>query len=413
MKTNLSFLFQRAQRYASRTAVVDEKGRHSYDSIVKTVDVMARALRNRYASNGYRTVAFLVTPSAEYVLAQWAIWISGGIAVPLAPSHPLEALKYVIDDSKAEIIISDEINYSKAQACTTAQDLVSIKALSTYSSESLPLPDIAPDDHAMILYTSGTTSQPKGVLTTHETISDQIATLVEAWQWSAEDYTLNVLPLHHVHGIINILGCSLWVGGTCEFLREFNAEEVWRKFGKGCINVFMAVPTIYYKLIDNWQLMSKTEQVASSASCKYFRLMVSGSAALPVSILKRWKEITGLTLLERYGMTEIGMALSNPYNGERLPGHVGQPLHGVSVRLVDAHEQPVVPGEPGEIQVKGASVFKHYWQRPAETEAAFTEDGWFRTGDLATLINGSYRILGRNSVDIIKSGGYKISALEI
>lgn len=141
--------------------------------------------------------------------------------------------------------------------------------------------------------------------------------------------------------------------------------------------------------------------------------MVSGSAALPVSVLEQWREISGHTLLERYGMTEMGMAISNPYRGERKPGSIGQALPGVQIRLADENGQIVPEGTPGEIQVKGPNVFSEYWGKLGETEKAFTADGWFFTGDIAVLESGSYRILGRNSVDIIKSGGYKISALEI
>ena len=141
--------------------------------------------------------------------------------------------------------------------------------------------------------------------------------------------------------------------------------------------------------------------------------MVSGSAALPVSTLEKWKQISGHTLLERYGMTEMGMAVSNPYEGERKPGHIGQALPGVIIRLVNEDNQLVEEGQSGEIQVKGPNVFQEYWNKPEATKASFTEDGWFKTGDIAAYENGAYRILGRNSVDIIKSGGYKISALEI
>ena len=141
--------------------------------------------------------------------------------------------------------------------------------------------------------------------------------------------------------------------------------------------------------------------------------MVSGSAALPVPVLERWRELSGHTLLERYGMTEIGMGLSNPYRGERIPGSVGMPLPGVEVRLVDEEGAAISDDEPGEIQVKGPTVFLEYWDRPEDTDAAFTSDGWFRTGDTAVVEEGRYRILGRSSVDILKTGGEKVSALEI
>ena len=140
--------------------------------------------------------------------------------------------------------------------------------------------------------------------------------------------------------------------------------------------------------------------------------MVSGSAALPVSTLNRWKEISGHTLLERYGMTEIGMALSNPLEGERVPGSVGTPLPGVEVQLVDEQGEAVASGTPGEIEVRGPSVFKEYWGKPEATEQSFRR-GWFRTGDVAVLENGRYRILGRMNIDILKTGGHKVSALEV
>ncbi|MEM6807295.1 MAG: AMP-binding protein, partial [Bacteroidota bacterium] len=169
----------------------------------------------------------------------------------------------------------------------------------------------------------------------------------------------------------------------------------------------------YYKLIAYWEKLDKVEQAEISKALASFRLMVSGSAALPISVLKKWRAISGHTLLERYGMNEIGMAVSNSYRGERRPGHIGLPLPGLALRLVDEHNQPVELGKEGEIQVKGPSIFLEYWQKEEATKEAFTKDGWFKTGDVGLFNEGSYRILGRSSVDIIKSGGYKISALEI
>ena len=174
----------------------------------------------------------------------------------------------------------------------------------------------------------------------------------------------------------------------------------------------MAVPTIYSRLIAAWQAAPMERQAALSAGCRKLRLMVSGSAALPVRVLEQWQEISGHVLLERYGMTEIGMALSNPLRGRRRPGFVGVPLPGVAVRLVDEQGREVPLGTPGEIEVRGPSVFREYRRRPEATEAAF-RDGWFRTGDIAVVEQGFYRILGRSSVDILKTGGYKVSALEI
>ena len=278
------------------------------------------------------------------------------------------------------------------------------------------LPEVRDGRRAMIVYTSGTTGKSKGVVTTHANIVAQVTSLVTAWGWRADDWILLVLPLHHVHGIINVLTCALWVGARCEMPPKFDAEQVWARIAAGELTLFMAVPTIYGKLITAWEAAAPERRRAWSAGCgpPRMRLMVSGSAALPVQRLERWREISGHVLLERYGMTEIGMALSNPLRGERRPGFVGTPLPGVEVRLVDEAGRPVRDGggTPGEIEVRGATVFLEYWRRPDATAAAF-RDGWFRTGDVAVVEHGTYRILGRSSVDIIKTGGYKVSALEV
>ena len=264
----------------------------------------------------------------------------------------------------------------------------------------------------MILYTSGTTSRPKGVVTTHANITAQILSLVEAWEWSADDRTMLCLPLHHVHGIVNVVSCALWSGAACEMLPRFDANAVWERIFGGSLSLFLAVPTVYVKLIAAWDAASPERRAALSQACSKLRLMVSGSAALPSGTLERWKEISGHTLLERYGMTEIGMALSNPLWGKRMSGSVGTPLPRIEVQLVDEDGKPVAPGTPGEIEVRGPSVFAEYWGQPGATRDAF-RDGWFRTGDTAVVENEVYRILGRTSLEILKTGGHKVSALEI
>jgi malonyl-CoA/methylmalonyl-CoA synthetase len=265
----------------------------------------------------------------------------------------------------------------------------------------------------MMLYTSGTTGRPKGVVWTHANLRAQLEMLSQAWGWSADDRTLLVLPLHHVHGIVNVLSCALWNGAACEIHARFESLLVWKRLESGELTVFMAVPTVYGRLISAWETVGPELRERLSAGCRRLRLMVCGSAALPVSTLERWREISGHTLLERYGMTEIGMALSNPLQGERRPGTVGMPLPGVEVRLVEEDGTAAASDAPGEIEVRGPGVFLEYWQRPQATTEAFREGRWFRTGDVAVRENGYYRILGRRSVDIIKTGGFKVSALEI
>jgi len=217
--------------------------------------------------------------------------------------------------------------------------------------------------------------------------------------------------LNHVHGIVNVTLCALAAGACCEAPGGFDAVHVWERLASGDPTLFMAVPTIYTRLIAAWGQADTSTRAAWSAGAAAARLMVSGSAALPVSTLERWRSITGQMLLERYGMTELGMALSNTLE-RRVPGHVGVPLPGVDVRVIDDAGRDVGDGEPGELLVRGPNVFAEYWRRPEATADAFV-DGWFRTGDVAVHEPDGYRLLGRSSVDIIKSGGEKVSALEI
>jgi len=186
---------------------------------------------------------------------------------------------------------------------------------------------------------------------------------------------------------------------------------VWERLSSGAVTVFMAVPTIYARLTSAWEAAAEETRSRWSDGAAKLRLMVSGSAALPVSTLEQWRALTGHTLLERYGMTELGMVLSNTLD-RRVPGHVGEPMPGVEVRLVDEAGTAAADGQPGELLVRGSQVFTGYWGRPDATAAAFA-DGWFRTGDVGIHEPGGYRLLGRSSVDIIKTGGEKVSALEI
>ena len=338
-----------------------------------------------------RPIGILAPSSLEFAAALRGIWAAGAIAVPLPPHHPLAEIEYIVEDSGLE-----EFFFHESCAELAAKLKARGMKITRGAGENFREPD--PEDAALMIYTSGTTSRPKGVISTYGSLYAQVASLTEAWKWSQADRTLCVLPLHHVHGLVNILTCGMQAGAEIELADKFDAALVWDRIASGAINVFMAVPTIYVKLLEHWE--KSPSQEAWSEAARKMRLMVSGSAALPAPVSDRWLAATGHRLLERYGMTEIGMALSNPLEGERRVGTVGKPLPGVRVRLVE-----------GEIQVKGETVFREYWEREVD---CFTKDGWFRTGDIAELDEkGYYRILGRASQDILKSGGYKISALEI
>ncbi|MEE6499808.1 hypothetical protein FKM82_003592, partial [Ascaphus truei] len=290
---------------------------------------------------------------------------------------------------------------------------------------------------AMIIY-KPRNLEVRAYFSTHHTIHALVSATLCKHGWTKEDSILHVLPFTICTDGQKLL-CPLWVGATCIMLPEFCPRQVWEHFLSRkvpCVNVFMAVPTVYSKLIEYYERHFTRPRVQDfvRATCQEnVRLMVSGSSALPVPVLERWREISGHTLLERYGMTEIGMALSNPLTGTRVPGSVGNPLPGVEVCIAtqnpkkegsaftihaqgDVSGTRVSPGlekREGELQVRGPAVFREYWNNPQETRESFTGGGWFRTGDTAVYKDGSYWILGRTSVDIIKTGGYKVSALEV
>ncbi|KAJ8687479.1 hypothetical protein QAD02_023273 [Eretmocerus hayati] len=394
---------------------------------------------------------------------------NGQIAVPLNDQHPGPVLDYYITDSDAKVFVTTQEHLPVVEPILAkskrrliifdnALRVLAMKADSKTANNKGEIQrdfgisfdagvpgDFYNKSDAMFVYTSGTTSKPKGVVLSHKNIQAQVSSLVKAWKHTEKDIFLHTLPLHHVHGIINVLMCPLYVGGRCVMLPKFSASGVWAQItavnqqNTERINVFAAVPTIYMKLIQEYDnLFSKNEKIKEyihNVCSTKIRLMVSGSAPLPKPIFDRWHEITGHRLLERYGMTEAGMILSNPLEGERIPGTVGKPLPGVEVRLTipenldEKKEKPeiLVQGNSkssqvlakskdaisGDLQVKGDNVFKSYWKRPEVTKKSFTDDGWFKTGDTVQYENGIYKMLGRSSVDIIKSGGYKISAVEV
>jgi len=406
-------LVARARSHGGRLALADAAGEHSYAELLDASARVAAALLGGAAELGEARVCFLVPPSFEYVAVQWGVWRAGGIAVPLAVSHPPAELEYAIGDADAAVVVAHPDFAEVLRPLAEAHGAHFLRLDDALAAAPRELPSVGEARRAMMLYTSGTTGRPKGVVWTHATLRAQLETLSQAWGWRADDRTLLVLPLHHVHGIVNVLSCALWNGAVCEIQPKFDAEATWARVESGALTVFMAVPTVYGRLIAAWEAAEPARRERMSAACGRLRLMVSGSAALPVSTLERWRAISGHTLLERYGMTEIGMALSNPLHGERRPGSVGRPLPGVEVRLVDEEGREVEAGTPGEIEVRGPGVFLEYWRRPEATMEAFREGRWFRTGDVAVVEDGYYRILGRRSVDIIKTGGFKVSALEI
>lgn len=405
-------LIARAEQCGARTAIVDSEGAYTYSDLLEaSARVAANLLANRRDLSEER-VAFLIEPGFAWVTVLWGIWRSGGIGVPLPLSASKAELRYILSDTEPSAAVFTDSTKHLIAALLAESEVRALRWEDIGALNTVNLPAISLQRRAMILYTSGTTSRPKGVVTSHANIKAQVTMLVDAWAWTSDDRTLLCLPLHHVHGIINVVACALWSGATCEMLPRFDAQAVWERIAKDGLTVFMAVPTIYVKLLALWDAAPPERRAALTDGCRKLRLMISGSAALPASILERWKLVSGHTLLERYGMTEIGMALSNPLRGARVPGSVGTPLPGVEVRIADESGNLTPSGTPGELEVRGPGVFLEYWRQPEATRQAF-RDGWFRTGDTAVVENGVYRLLGRTNIDILKTGGHKLSALEV
>ena len=413
-------ILSRVKEFESKVAILSASTSNTYKELCVGAWNLSQKLLNGQRDLNQQRIAFVSEPNANYIKMQWAIWGSGGIAVPLHRHHPIQEMEYMISDSQATQIVADDVNASKL--CFETPNLHVINHDDNDNSTSLPewdLNNIRMDRAAQILYTSGTTGRPKGVVMTHGNLHTQMADITQAWKITQADKVLHFLPLHHTHGILNNLLSPLSVGATVEMLPSAEAPLIWSKLAQSAnecsqkkISMLMAVPTIYMNLLESIQAFP--DRPAAIQGARDLRLSISGSMACPVRIIQDWEQLTGHRLLERYGMTELGMVLTNPLHGERHVGYVGQPFPSVQVKLVDSKTRKETK-ESGEIRVKGPTVFQRYWNRPEATAAEFDENGWFKTGDIASYCQerSSFRILGRASVDIIKSGGYKLSAIEI
>lgn len=390
------------------TAVVDDRGAHAHRDLAAHAAGIAHALlRGRASLDGARVLLF-VEPSADWVAGFLGIVLAGGIAVPLSPLHPEAEIRYFAEDAAPELAL---LGASLVERRPWLGDVTVLDPRAIAARADVPDVASRAGDLALMLYTSGTTGRPKGAEISHENLATQAELLRVAWRWSERDRLLHALPLHHMHGVAIALLTALWAGASVHLLPRFDKHRMWDALSGA--TVMMAVPTMYHRLFEAFDAADDAARERWATAARSLRLATSGSAALPVTLAERWRALTGDIPVERFGMTEIGVGMTNPVDGPRKPGSVGRPLPSVEMRIVDDTGRDVEAGEAGEIWIRGPSVFPGYFGKPEATERAFT-GGWFRTGDTATLdADGYVRILGRTSVDILKSGGYKLSALEI
>ena len=330
----------------------------------------------------------------------------GVVFVPINILYRDREISHILRDAQPYAVVADE----PLEMADVLTDL-SVWTRAELSRQAAEYPSTRPavfvdgDAPAGIIYTSGTTGTSKGAVLTHNNFLSNAVNLLACWQMTAADRLLLALPLFHVHGLGNGLHC--WLGSGCRLrlLERFAHQTAGQTFSEFQPTVFFGVPTMYVRLLN----MSPAVARVIGAGV---RLFVSGSAALPPAVMQEFFELYGHHILERYGMSETLMNISNPYKGERRPGTIGFPLPGISVRLLNADGAAVAEGETGELYLKGPNVFAGYWGRPDATRAAFS-GGYFRTGDLATRsADGYYTLCGRKS-DLIISGGFNIYPREI
>ncbi|MBR0940153.1 malonyl-CoA synthase [Bradyrhizobium liaoningense] len=388
-------------------------GRISYGDLIARAGQMANVLVARGVQPGDR-VAVQVEKSVANIVLYLATVRAGAVYLPLNTAYTLNELDYFIGDAEPSLVICDP---SKAEGLAPIAAKVKARvetlgpdgkgslteAVDKASSEFVTV-SRANDDLAAILYTSGTTGRSKGAMLTHDNLASNSLSLVGYWRFTDKDVLIHALPIYHTHGLFVATNVTLFSRASMIFLPKLDPDLIIKLMARA--TVLMGVPTFYTRLLQNSALSRETT--------KHMRLFISGSAPLLAETHREWSARTGHAVLERYGMTETNMNTSNPYDGDRVPGAVGFPLPGVSVRVTEPETGKELPrDEIGMIEVKGPNVFRGYWRMPEKTKSEFRPDGFFITGDLGKIDDKGYvHILGRGK-DLVISGGFNVYPKEI
>jgi malonyl-CoA/methylmalonyl-CoA synthetase len=398
-------------------AVETETGLHySWRDLERGTAMIANLLQSLGLEEGAR-VAVQVEKSVEAMMLYLATLRAGYVFLPLNTAYQKAEIEYFVGNAEPAVVVCTPANFgwvskiafqAGTQHVYTLGDDRTGSLLERAAKQSDQQTPVArnDDDLAAILYTSGTTGRSKGAMLTHGNLLSNAEVLKDYWGWKEGDVLIHALPIFHVHGLFVALHGALLNGSRILWFGKFDPKKVIERFLDA--TVFMGVPTLYVRML--------AESRLNKVVCRNMRLFISGSAPLLLETFNEWKERTGHTILERYGMSETIMLTSNPYHeqqGERRGGTVGFPLPGVGVRVRDDQGNEVPAGEIGGIQVKGPNVFKGYWRMPEKTQEEFTADGWFRTGDVGRIDERGYVTIVGRSKDLIISGGYNVYPAEI
>jgi len=387
--------------------------RMTYGELVALTNQYANALRNLGVQPGDR-VSIKVEKSVANVALFLAVLKVGAIGNPLNTAYTLTEMAYFMSDAAPRLVVVAPDDHAAIAEMGAEYGVAAVETLDSAGQGSLddraaaepadaPTEPRGADDIACIIYTSGTTGLPKGAMITHGNISTNIRALRDIWHFEPSDVLLHILPIYHVHGLFVALGTALYTGAAMIWLPKPDFDQIIKALPSA--TVMMGVPTHYTRLLERPDL--NRELTA------HMRLFTAGSAPLLAATHQAFADRTGHKILERYGMTEAGMIASNPYDGERIPGTVGYPLPGVSVRVADKQGRVLPAGEIGMVEVKGPNIFKGYWQRPEKTTEDFRADGYFITGDQGVLSeDGRLSLVGREK-DMIISGGLNIYPKDI